>query len=535
MTLTLLASRGQISASTALVAVSASSSIQAGDFINVLVSSSVLNGVYIVKSVISSTNSASISYITSAQNLSSASISGTIQFIKDEQYARAARVYSANAGKWISIGGRADTGSNYSWTGTHIFNAPVSFNDQISYGGNSTNNFSTPVFHQKGSNIFANAAERDSVITSPVAGIVVFLVDSGKQFYYTGSTWSETVSNEEFFYKNDSYSSAFTRTSASTVSIKAGTKIASPTTSIVTFVNSTNVNMPTLNAGTDYFIYVTATGSASAVAATSAWPTPVASAPLNSVLIGGFHYAPGGNAPAQDGGNTTPSINEYSFWDLKWRPAAPDPRGMALIANNFWSDIYLLNRSPDTQGTSKHGVAIHDGETASTTTAFVPAIFGGTGSARYATASWWNTSECLSAYGKRLPTYQEFANLAYGVKENFSVNADPVNTGLVNGSGSGAGIDTNANKYTSKWGIIQASGTMLIWGNDFGGGAAAAAWANTNGGRGQVYQQENAVLLGGNWAYTVLSGSRTAIWANEPSSSSNEIGGRGVCNHLRLV
>lgn len=351
----------------------------------------------------------------------------------------------------------------------------------------------------------------------------------------TNSSLFTVQSNEGFFYKNDSYSSAFIRTSASTVSIKAGTKVASSATSIVTFVNLTSINMPTLSAGTDYFVYATSAGTATAVAATGAWPTPVASAPSNSVLIGGFHYAPGGNAPAQDGGDTTPSINEYSFWDLKWRPAAPDPRGMALIANNFWSDIYLLNRSPDTQGTSKHGVAIHDGETASTTTALVPAIFGGTGSARYATASWWNTSECLAAYGKRLPTYQQFANLAYGVKENFSVNADPVNTGLVNGSGSGSGIDTNANKYTSKWGIIQATGTLWTWGADFGGGAAAASWANTNGGRGQVFQQENAVLLGGAWSDTVNSGSRAAVWSSGPSASGNTLGGRGVCDHLRLV
>ncbi len=339
---------------------------------------------------------------------------------------------------------------------------------------------------------------------------------------------------EDAFIKANINSVAFTKTGAGTAEVKAGTKVGVESV-LVTFATATAITMPALTAGTDYYIYVDTAGAIEAVAATGTWPTPVGSPPANSRLIGGFHYAPGGNAAAQDGGDTTPAINEYSFWDLKWKPVAPDPRGMTLVANRFWSDIYLLNRDPDTNGTSKNGVAIHDGQTASTTTAIIPAMFGGNGSTRYATGSWWNTAECLSAYGKRLPRYSEFGSLAYGVKENFSVNADPVNTGLVNGSGSGAGIDTNANKYTSKWGVIQASGTMWVWGDEFGGGNAAASWADVNGGRGQVYQQENAVGLGGAWGAAVTAGSRSSYWANSPSFSGGSVGGRGVCDHLILV
>jgi len=336
------------------------------------------------------------------------------------------------------------------------------------------------------------------------------------------------------FYKPETGFVAFNKTGAGTAAIRAGIKVWVNDT-VVSFAFDTTITMPSLTAGTDYFIYVIDDGSVQAVAATGTWPTPVASPPANSRLVGGFHYAPGGNAPAQDGGDTTPAINEYSFWDLKWKPVAPDPRGMTLVANRFWSDIYLLNRDPQTHGTSKNGQPIADGETASTTTCIVPAAFGGNGSTRYATQSWWNAAEALSAFGKRLPRYSEFGSLAYGVKENFSVNADPVNTGLVNGSGSGAGIDTNANKYTSKWGVIQSSGTMWVWGDEFGGGNAAASYANVNGGRGQVLQQENAVRLGGTWGETVNSGSRTSNWASSPSSSSLSMAGRGVCDHLILV
>lgn len=333
------------------------------------------------------------------------------------------------------------------------------------------------------------------------------------------------------FHKADAASVAFTKTGAGTVSVKAGTYVDVSGT-LITFSTATAVTMPSLTAGTDYFIYVSTAGAIQAVAATGTWPTPVASPPANSRLIGGFHYAPGGNAAAQAGGDTTPAINEYSLWDLKWKPASVDPRGMTLVANKFWSDIYLLNRDPQTQGTSKYNVEIADGWTGGTTTAIIPAAFGGNGSNRYALQDWWSTSECLGAFGKRLPTYGEFSQFAYGVTENVSRGNDPVTSGL---GTTNAGTSNADQKFTSKWGVIQAAGVMYVWGHDFGGPYAAASWANTNGGRGQVNNQPNAVLLGGYWGESAYSGSRASFWRVAPSYSSFDTGGRGVCDHLVLV
>ena len=328
-------------------------------------------------------------------------------------------------------------------------------------------------------------------------------------------------STNGLFAKADSGSVVFTKTGAGTVSIKANTYIDVNGT-LITFSSATAVTMPTLTAGTDYFIYVSTAGVIQAVAATGAWPTPVASPPANSIAIGGFHYAPGGNATGTAGGNTTAQVNEYSLWDLKWRPTATDPRGMTLVADKFWADIYLLNQSPDTQGTSKYNVAIADGATGGTTTAIIPAKFGGNGSTRYSVQDWWSTSECLGAYGKKLPTYGEFSQLAYGTTENSSNGSDPGSTTLIAA-------------YTSKWGVIQASGVMWVWGHDFGGPYAAASWANNNGGRGQTYNLPNAAIFGGNWIIGVDSGSRSSAWNVSPAASNNDIGGRGVCDHLLLV
>lgn len=308
------------------------------------------------------------------------------------------------------------------------------------------------------------------------------------------------------FHKTDFASVAFTKTGAGTVSIKAGTKVWVNDT-VVTYSTATAVTMPSLTAGTDYFIYIEDDATISAVAATGTWPTPVASPPANSRLIGGFHYAPGGNATGTSGGNTTPAINEYSIWDLKWRPAAPDPRGMTLVNNHFWSDIYLLNTTASTNGTSANNKTIYD------------------------TQTWWNTAEELGKYGKRLPRYTEFCDLAFGTTENQSRGNDPVTTGLAT---TNTGSSNTDEEFTSKWGVIQATGCLWVWGNEFGGGNAAASWANINGGRGQVYQQENAVILGGDWVSTVLSGSRSSYWNDSPSATSSHISGRGVCDHRVL-
>ena len=307
--------------------------------------------------------------------------------------------------------------------------------------------------------------------------------------------------------KADINSVAFTKTGNGTANVKAGTYVNANGT-LVSFSTATAITMPALTAGTNYFIYVSTAGVIQAVAATGTWPTPVGSPPANSVLIGGFHYAAGGNATGTSGGNTTAQINEYSFWDLKWLPTAPDPRGMTLVNNHFWSDIYLLNTTASTDGTSANNKTIWD------------------------TQSWWETAEELGLYGKRLPRYAEFCDLAYGTTENQSRGNDPVTTGL---GTTNTGSSNTDEEFTSKWGVIQATGCLWVWGNEFGGGNAAASWANINGGRGQVYQQENAVILGGTWSNTVNSGSRASHWDNSPSFTYNSIGGRGVCDHLRLV
>lgn len=315
------------------------------------------------------------------------------------------------------------------------------------------------------------------------------------------------------FYKADKSTVVFSKTGTGTISLKAGT-VLKVNGQVFSFANPTAVVMPTLTAGTDYAVYICDDGT---VRADSNFTAPTGYTTITSRKIGGFHYAPGGHSGSPGGGNTTPQVNEYSLWDIKFISACPDPRGMVLVAESFWSDIYLLGVDHLTNGTSKYGVTIADGSSPPK----IPTKFGGNGSNAYGSLNWWEANEVLRSHGKRSPTYSEFSALAYGTTEANSIGSDP-------------GTTSWSATYLSKWGCNQASGVMWIWGDEFGGGAAAAGWTANTGGRGSTYQMENAVLFGGDWGAGSNCGSRCSSWNNSPAVSFNIIGARGVCDHLIL-
>ena len=303
---------------------------------------------------------------------------------------------------------------------------------------------------------------------------------------------------------------AWTKTGAGTATT-ASTIYAEVNGVIRTIASGTTIAMPTFASGTDYAIWLTPAG---ALQATNNHTTPPVA---NSRKVGGFHYAPGGNAAAQSGGNTTPQINEFSFWDLNWKPNCSDPRGMTLVAGGFWSDIYLTGVDAITNGTSRFNVTMADGSNPPK----VPTMFGGNGSTTYGSYTWFEAMEMATAFGKRCPTQQEFMALAYGTTEASSIGTDQVST-ILNAA------------YTSRWGVIQAAGVLWVWGRDRGGPFASAAWNANTEGRGSEYNAPNSARFGGNWDNGATSGSRCSLWDGAASDSSGNIGSRFVCDHLKL-
>lgn len=349
------------------------------------------------------------------------------------------------------------------------------------------------------------------------------------------------------FYKADSQTPAFVKTGPNTISVKAGTYVMVAGV-MVAFAEQTAVIMPALTPGTDYAIYVCTDGT---IRADSSFSAPSGYTTSNSRQVGGFHYglvapgttvASGGFATTGNGMIWTQAdvdniagINAFSIWDLKFRPMAADPRGMALVGGKTWVDIYLCSTDTDTYGTSRAGTNIASG----TVLAKIPAAFNGDGTKTYPTLNWWVANELARAHKKRLMWAHEFFEAAFGVTENQSIDAIFSTYPMTK---------RNAG-YTSKYGIEQATGHHQVWGLDsnFYSEAASPAggWKDVNGnngpgtGRGREYTFGNygitRVILGGTRTNGANSGSRTANWNNYPWVSSWSVGLRAACDHMILI
>lgn len=304
--------------------------------------------------------------------------------------------------------------------------------------------------------------------------------------------------NDGHFSKADWQSVAFTKTGAGTAEIKAGTKV-EVGGNIVEFSSATAITMPSLVAGTDYAVWVKDDGTIQADTSFTAAPGAG-----NWRKIGGFHY---------DG---EPKIKARSFWDLKFRPSSPDPRGQTLsLSETCWVDIYPLNTDPESNGTSKYGATIADGDSPPK----IPTLFGGDGSTTYSGFTQRDAIQVMAAHGKTLLTVDESYSARYGAAEESSIGTDPVTTQFIAARESDCGMD-------------MATGCVWEWGLGHGSDGAAASWATNTGGFGSTNAEPNSPQFGGSWGNGVDSGSRAANWNNAPSISGTRIGARGRSNHV---
>jgi len=319
------------------------------------------------------------------------------------------------------------------------------------------------------------------------------------------------ISVEGLFTKEDPRQVAWTKTNND--SAQTSTKLTVEVDgSIVEIPSGTNISMPALSAGTDYAIWVAPDGTLEADASFSTAPT------TGGRRVGGFHYAPGGNASfslnAGDGG-TTPQINEYSFYDLKWRPSVADPRGLTLVGDGaFWCGIYHLAGDHLSGPPHRFGVdPARDGNP--------PDLVDGSG--KYPDAQPMNIFESLWYHGFRTPRVEDFQLLAFGTNEAASRGSDPGTTGLPGGS-------TDA-QFTSHWGVIQSTGVIRVWSNDSILSTSDETLPNPS--RGNRFRVLRFARLGGNWDSGSNSGSRYVL-TDTATFSNTDSGGRGVCDHLIL-
>ena len=284
--------------------------------------------------------------------------------------------------------------------------------------------------------------------------------------------------------KTNQNAPAITVTGPLQLSILAGTEFAS-----FHFDADTPVDIAAgiLQPGRDYAVAI-ADGQISVI--------ELASATLAENVLGGFHFAPGGNASARSGGDSTPAINPYSIWDRNFRPACDDPRGMTRVEQEggkaFWCDIYLT-AAEHSLGTSRFGATIADGDD-------LPQK---AGDKEFDSFNYEAAKAVLAHHGKSLLNVYEFFAAAHGVTEKSATARDPKTTQL------------DAPR-TSRWGVMQATGNMWTWGTDGDPDSPRASF------------------FGGSWYSGGNAGSRCALLVCWPDYSDDNVGARGRSDHLQL-
>lgn len=258
------------------------------------------------------------------------------------------------------------------------------------------------------------------------------------------------------------------------------------------FDADTPIHLPELIAGKDYLVTLDRSGHVVVL-------PDVACSLYEDAVFAGFHFAPGGNAKACSGGDTTPAINPFSVWDAGFRPVCTDPRGMTWVEMEnirpFWSDIYFLGTDHRDRGTSRFGATIADGSSR-------PLKVNGEG--RTAKLDYPTAVEICAHHGKRLMTAVEFFAAAYGVKERSAAEDEPETCGL------------DAER-TSRFGLMQATGNMWTWGTD------------------GHPDDPRPSFFGGSWINGSDAGSRFARLGYWPEFSRGFVGVRAASDHLNLV
>lgn len=339
------------------------------------------------------------------------------------------------------------------------------------------------------------------------------------------------------FTKADHATVGFTKTSATTVSLKAGTGI-QVQGALFNFGANTPVTMPTLTAGEDYAIWCTPAGAL--VCNADPFSAPASAPVAGSRKIGGFHYglvAPG-TTPASGGFATSgftnqggsmiwtqaavdriAGINEFSLWDLAWR-CKGQQRGMTLDPQTeVWHAIYFCSVNHITNGISRYNTDVASG----TVLPRIPLAYGGNGSTNYGRLSQYEGEEIAASFGLRLPDPNEFRSAMFGVTEGQSVG----------GGASTIQLTTRQPGYTSRLGIEQATGHVWSFGrgNSSSGGTGFVAWPN----RGYSYGNLFVTLLGGTRVDAASSGSRASYSNSVAWDSSWGVALRAAGDHLKLL
>jgi len=295
-------------------------------------------------------------------------------------------------------------------------------------------------------------------------------------------------------------------------------------------VNVTSLDTGSLTLGTDYYVYAVqqSGGIGFTLSANSTFPSGYSAA--TSRKIGGFHYgrvrtiAQAYDRTATLGVQVIPN----SVWDLVNRPRCDDPTGMVKINAGLWMDIYL---------SSDDGTAWPNAKPLSRYNA-VPL----SGTELY---SYYDYQRMARNAGKRLPSYGDWLQAAWGVPEGASNAGARIATGGVGFTLPG-GIPSSSQYYfVSCLNIDQPAGNLwqvcadfmdMYNGNTGANGTytyAPVDQGKSSQAQGAVNQQTFKQLFAGSfWADGANAGARCASVNSAPWSVLTSVGLRCVSDSL---
>ena len=287
--------------------------------------------------------------------------------------------------------------------------------------------------------------------------------------------------------------------------------------------------------GTDYNIYVCdpTNGSESTdqdevykISASETYPAGYTAA--NSRKIGGFHYGvvrkvSDNGTPVNSSGvamgtgwesNVYNGIIPNSVWTLLHRPKC-DPAGMVYLGNGLWGDIYL---------------ASDDGDNGLLSVYNQNPITGTEG------LDWYKCNERARRSGKRLPTYAEFCQAAFGSPQGQDGN----NTYAWAATGNTGRNKTGKVTYAvSALNIKDLVGNVYKWVDEFCLDPVATTWAWQDvlgSGQGWAYLPSNTALhalrCGGDYNAGQHAGARAVGASAYPWAVLGNIGLWCVCDSL---
>jgi hypothetical protein len=147
---------------------------------------------------------------------------------------RPAYVYDEATSQWYELAGRVNTAAAYTWTQSQTFDASVTMNS---------------VVVTKNLNIFLNPSARDTAISSPVYGTMVFLKQNANGDtindlqIYTGSTWESVVDPVYVFNQKSTSYTLVIADAFKMIEMSAGGTLTIPLDSTVNFPVGTAIDI----------------------------------------------------------------------------------------------------------------------------------------------------------------------------------------------------------------------------------------------------------------------------------------------------